>query len=259
MTETKTGTTPIVKLDHSDYKVLGQMDFGVPGLIAHEVIGPFVNVRASGPLLMVHDGRFEPRHGIGHHPHRYNERLFYILEGAVDHDDAQNGIKGHMDTGDMGRLTEGLAGMLHKEWNNTDGNARAFILVYETEPVPEEASFLNLSDAEAPRYEEAPGVTTKELVGPKVQFPVHGDVRLFTDSTLEEGATLEVNAAPGEGALVFPIEGEIEIDGGTRLGVDETALLPPAEDARSVTVRALTPARVLRAVHGPGRGFITRR
>ena len=35
--------------------------------------------------------------GIGHHPHRFNERLFYIERGQLDHDDALNDIQGHMD------------------------------------------------------------------------------------------------------------------------------------------------------------------
>lgn len=259
MTEpTTTQAAPLIHLTKDNYALLDEDDFGVPGLIAHEIIGPFVNIRASGPLIMVHDGVFEPRHGIGHHPHRYNERLFYILEGAVDHDDAQNGISGHMATGDMGRLTEGLTGMLHKEWNNTDGRTRAFILVYETDPTPEQASFFPLRDADAPRYDEAPGVVTKELVGPNVNFPLHGDIRLFTDSTMSAGSTLEVKIEAGEGALIYPLEGNVEVLDGPKLLADETALVPPTQHEHTLTVRAATDARVLRAVHGPGRGFIQR-
>jgi redox-sensitive bicupin YhaK (pirin superfamily) len=250
--------TPLVHLTKDHYAVLDEDDFGVPGLVAHEIIGPFVNIHASGPLIMVHDGVFEPRHGIGHHPHRYNERLFYILEGAVDHDDAQNGITGHMATGDMGRLTEGITGMLHKEWNNTDGQARAFILVYETDPTPETASFLPLRDADTPRFEESQGVTTKELVGPNVNFPVNGDIRLFTDSTMLSGSILTTEIAPGEGALVFPIDGEIEVGGGPLLSADDTLLVPPTPHEHTLVLGAATDARVLRAVHGPGRGFIQR-
>ena len=141
------------------------------GISATEIIGPFVPVKAAGPLIMVHDGLIEPHMGIGHHPHRYNERLFYILEGALSHDDSLNGITGEMPTGGLGRLTEGRRGMLHKEWNDTDVQTRAFILVYETDPIPETASFHLLADADAPRYEAAPGVTTKELVGPRANFP----------------------------------------------------------------------------------------
>lgn len=258
MTRPATQTTPLIHLTRESYAVLDEDDFGVPGLIAHEIIGPFVDIRASGPLIMVHDGVFEPRRGIGHHPHRYNERLFYILEGAVDHDDAQNAITGHMATGDMGRLTEGVTGMLHKEWNNTDSRARAFILVYETNPTPETASFLPLRHADAPRFEESQGVTTKELVGPNVNFPVHGDIRLFTDSTMLSGATLTIEIAPGEGALVYLIDGETEIEGGPALFADHTLLVPPAQQEHTLVLRAATDARLLRAVHGPGRGLIQR-
>src|SRR5947209_6019039 len=109
----------MVLLSHDDYVVLGESDFGTPGLTATEIIGPFVPMQASGPLIMVHDAFVEANKGIGHHPHRYNERLFYILEGSLSHDDALNGITGFMGKGDVARLTEGETGMLHKEWNDT--------------------------------------------------------------------------------------------------------------------------------------------
>jgi redox-sensitive bicupin YhaK (pirin superfamily) len=252
-------TDHLVVLSPEDYATLDEDDFGVPGLAATEIIGPFMGVHALGPLIMVHDGVFEPHHGIGHHPHRYNERLFYILEGAVDHDDALNGITGHMGTGDLGRLTEGLRGMLHKEWNNTDGRARAFILVYGTnvDPPPARASFAALRDGDAPRYEEAAGVTTKELVGLRVRFPIHGDIRLFTDSTLDPGAALEVGLNDSEGGLLFPLEGRFELDG-SELAPGNAALLPPAEGGRSHRVRAREGGRLIRVVHGPGHGFVMR-
>jgi redox-sensitive bicupin YhaK (pirin superfamily) len=247
----------LVVLSPQDYRVLDEDDFGVPGLVAHEIIGPFVKLRSLGPLIMVHDGVFEPHHGIGHHPHRFNERLFYILEGAVDHDDALNGITGHMGTGDLGRLTEGNRGMLHKEWNNTDGRARAFILVYETDPTPPEASFEALRDADAPRYEESAGVTTKELVGPVARLPINGDIRLFTDSRVEAGGELTVEFGPKEGGLLFPVVGEMQVWNENResLPMGQTAVFPPADTARSVRVGTTGGGRVLRVVHGPGRGL----
>jgi redox-sensitive bicupin YhaK (pirin superfamily) len=250
-------TVRAIVLGESDYAVLDEDDFGVPGLVAHEWVGPFVEVQAVGPLIMVHDGIFDPQMGIGHHPHRYNERLFYILEGAVDHDDALNGITGHMGTGDLGRLTEGMRGMLHKEWNNTDGRARAFILVYQTDPVPPLASFTALRDSEAPRYEEAPGVRTKEIVGPRADFPLHGDVRLFTDSELEPGAELRVDLGAEEGAIIFPVEGSIVWDG-RELRPESMAILPPEAEPRVAAAASPTGARVLRASFGPGNGLVLR-
>jgi redox-sensitive bicupin YhaK (pirin superfamily) len=250
-------TTDVIVLTEGDYKVLDEDDFGVPGLVAHEWVGPFVDVEAIGPLIMVHDGIFDPRMGIGHHPHRFNERLFYILEGAVDHDDMLNGIQGHMGTGDLGRLTEGARGMLHQEWNNTDGRARAFILVYTTDPVPPRASFAALRDGEAPRYDEAPGIHTKELVGPKADLPLHGDVRLFTDTTIDPGAEMTFELHSGEGALLFPLDGEVDVDG-ERLRPEAMALFPPRDGERRIAAGSAAGARVLRATFGPGHGLIAR-
>jgi redox-sensitive bicupin YhaK (pirin superfamily) len=248
--------TDLVVLTPEDSYMIGERDFGVPGLVAREVIGPFVRVQALGPLIMVHDGVFEPRHGIGHHPHRFNERLFYILEGAVDHDDALNDITGHMDTGDTGRLTEGVRGMLHKEWNNTDGRARAFILVYETDPTPPRASFELLADADAGRYTEGEGVETKELVGPKVSFPVNGDLRFFADSRMAPEAVTSLEVGSEASGFVFILEGEVDADGMT-LAKNHSLLVPPGE-ARSIPLRARADARIVRVVAGPGRGLIVR-
>jgi len=250
-------TAETIVLTEEDFKVLDEDDFGVPGLIAHEWIGPFVEVQAVGPLIMVHDGIFDPRKGITHHPHRLNERLFYILEGTVDHDDTLNGITGHMGTGDLGRLTEGRRGMFHQEWNHTDGRARAFILVYGTDPVPPTASFQALRDADAPRYEEFPGVRSKEIVGPRADLPLHGDIRLWTDDRMEPGSESALELEEGEGGLVFPIEGEVVVEG-SRLRPEALAVLAPAEGSRQVAVSSPEGARALRVVFGPGYGLALR-
>ena len=252
-------STKMILLSRDDYVVLGESDFGTPGLTATEIIGPFVPLQASGPLIMVHDAFVEANKGIGHHPHRYNERLFYILEGSLSHDDALNRITGFMGKGDVARLTEGETGMLHKEWNDTGERTHAFILVYETRPVPERASFAALRDSDAPRYEGAPGVTTKELVGPLAGLEVNGDIRFFADSAFEAGSELTLELGEGEGALLFPLEGEIAVDPGTVLLPGNSLVVPPSDEPRRIALSARTASRLLRAVHGPGRGLVTDR
>jgi redox-sensitive bicupin YhaK (pirin superfamily) len=256
-----------------DHVTLGESDFGMPGLTAVESIGPFVGIQASGPLITVHDSVIEARLGIGHHPHRYNERLFYIEEGQLDHDDALNHITGHMDTGDVGEFTEGQGGMIHSEWNHGNVDARAYILVYSTDPVPARTSFSVLRDAEAPRFEEGPGVRTKELVGPRSPLRVHGDIRLFTDSRLDRAAVLSLAAAAGEGGVLSVREGGVQVeddweapvvevaaqfsaDGVGSLGPGSTLVVPPGPEPRMLRLRASEPTRVVRVVHGPGHGFV---
>ena len=251
-----TETRPHLILRPEDHVVLGETDFGMPGLRAAEAIGPFVPIQASGPLITVHDSVVEARLGIGHHPHRLNERLFYIEDGQLDHDDALNGITGHMDTGDVGQFTEGRRGMLHSEWNHGDVDTKAYILVYSTDPVPEGTAFNVLRDADAPRYDEGTGVRTKELVGPRSPLRVHGDIRLFTDSRLQDGSAFPIEVGQGEGAVASVREGRVRTEDGARLEPGTTLVLPPAGEPRTVTLTAEGPARVVRTVHGPGHGFV---
>jgi redox-sensitive bicupin YhaK (pirin superfamily) len=248
----------LLVLSREDSATLGEQDFGMPGLVAVESIGPFVEVQRSGPMIMVHDALVEARMGIGHHPHRFNERLFYILRGSLDHDDALNGITGHMGAHDLARLTEGVRGMLHKEWNNGDEQTRAFILVYETEPVPPMASFAALRDQEAPRYDEVPGVRTKELVGPHSPLEINGDIRFYGDSSFEPDAELVVTVAQDEGAMLVPLDGSFLV-GDVKLEPSRTMLVPPGNGARSITVVAGSPGRLLRVIHGAGPGVVTGR
>jgi redox-sensitive bicupin YhaK (pirin superfamily) len=186
-------------LTPEDHVVLDESDFGTAGLVAIESIGPFGRFQASGPLITVHDSVVEAGLGIGHHPHRFNERLFFIERGELDHDDALNGITGHMDRGDVGQFTEGRRGMVHSEWNHGDVDTHAFILVYSTDPVPERTAFGLLKDADAPTYEEPGGARTKELVGRRSPLRVNGDIRLFAESHLDPGDRLDVAVAEGEG------------------------------------------------------------
>jgi redox-sensitive bicupin YhaK (pirin superfamily) len=255
----RTTPSPFLILEPEDHVILGESDFGMPGLTAVESIGPFVGIQASGPLITVHDSVIDAGLGIGHHPHRYNERLFYIEQGQLDHDDALNHITGHMDAGDVGQFTEGVHGMLHSEWNHGDVDTRAYILVYTTDPIPERTAFDALRDSEAPLYEEGPGTETKELVGPRSRLLVNGDIRLFTDSRLEAGASLALELAFGEGGLASVREGRVHMeqeDEGRDLRPGATLIAPPGEQPRTLRLRADRPSRVVRVVHGPGLGFV---
>ncbi|MGH2489824.1 MAG: pirin family protein [Candidatus Limnocylindria bacterium] len=240
---------------------VGEEQFGVPGLIAIESVGPYASVQRMGPFLMVHDGFFQPGFGIGHHPHRTNERLFYILAGRVEHDDSLNHIRGTMDEGDLGRLTEGVRGMLHQEWNGLDDQVtRAFILVYhpDTHPPIPAAEFAVLRAADRVRVRDARGVVTLELVGPKSSFRLnHSGLFRYTDATLADGATLDVTPSADRGALLYPIEGAVTVQRGGRDGLELNAtgsVHPEGPDNLAVAWGARRgPAIRLRAEAGPAR------
>ncbi|OLC56213.1 MAG: hypothetical protein AUH85_07210 [Chloroflexi bacterium 13_1_40CM_4_68_4] len=246
-----------IVLGPEDYRVLGPAEFGCAGLVAVESIGPYVEIEACGPLVTVHDSTIEPHLGIGHHPHRCNERLFYMLAGSLDHDDVLNGIRGHMGKGELGRLTEGRRGMIHSEMNNGDETAHAFIVVYATDPLPDRASFALLTDAEAPRYDEGTGVRTKELVGSRAPLRVHGDLRRYLDSVLDPGAEVSMSLGDSEGGLLWVEHGTVDV-GEHELAGHATVIVPPEAGDRVIVVEAREPARILRVIFGPGYGLVRR-
>ena len=255
MTQT---TAALLHLTPADYHVIRPEDFGAPGLVAREAVGPFVRVQALGSLVTVHDSTFEPGRGIGHHPHQRMERLFYVLEGTVDHDDALNGITGHMGTGDLGILTEGRRGMIHSEWNHSEGTARCWILVYPNEPLAPSAAFDAIRDGEAPRVEVAPGAVTKQVVA-RGEQRVNGDVRELGDTSLQAGAAYAVELDAHEAGIVFVLGGSVTVHGDGHEPVvadrEHTVLLPPTAAPRSARVAAPEASRVLHAVTGAGFGL----
>jgi redox-sensitive bicupin YhaK (pirin superfamily) len=241
-----------------EHVVLGEADFGAPGLVAVESIGPFSRIQACGPLITVHDSIIAARKGIGHHLHRYNERLFYVERGTFDHDDSLNGISGHVPEGALARFTEGQRGMLHSEWNHGGVDAEIYILVASTDPVPAETTFEVLKRDDMPFYEEADGVSTREMIGPEAPLPVFSDIRTFTDTSLDPGATLTWTIGPGEGGILSVREGSVSLDG-TALVRKSTAVLPPTTASRTLAIGSEEAARVIRATFGPGHGLVTTR
>ena len=213
-------------LSATGFHRLTEAEFGMPGLVAIESVGPFVQLARVGPFITIHDSFLAPGLGIGHHPHRGNERLFYILRGEIRHDDALNGITGVMGEGDLARLTEGERGMLHREWNGRDDlSTHAFILVYtpDVEPPIPLASFAAHRAGDMPRVTEADGVETLHVLGGESSFRAnHSGIASLFDSSMAADASLETHMGPNEGLILYPLEGILRLDAAP----DDQARLP---------------------------------
>jgi hypothetical protein len=99
-------------------------------------------------------------------------------------------------------------------------------------------------------------VRTKELVGQRSPLRVNGDIRLFTDSHLDPDAVLTIELGADEGGLASVREGGVRIDGDS-LAPGATLLIPPAGEPRTLRLHAEQPTRLVRAVYGPGHGFVS--
>jgi redox-sensitive bicupin YhaK (pirin superfamily) len=220
---------------------LTEAEFGMPGLVAIESVGPFVELASVGPFITIHDSFLDPGLGIGHHPHRGNERLFYILRGEIRHDDALNRIQGVMNEGDLARLTEGDIGMLHREWNGRDDlRTHAFILVYppDTEPPIERASFNALREHDVPRHAEARGVETLQLIGGHSAFAANNSgITTFFDSTFDETADIELEIPADQGLILYPLDGAVRLtteEDGSRLLRGSSQMHPEGPDELAI-------------------------
>jgi redox-sensitive bicupin YhaK (pirin superfamily) len=258
-------------LSATSFHRLTQAEFGMPGLVAIESVGPFVELARVGPFITIHDSFLAPGLGIGHHPHRGNERLFYILGGEIRHDDALNGITGVMGEGDLARLTEGERGMLHREWNGRDDQTtHAFILVYtpDVEPPVPLASFAAHRAPEMPRVTEGDGVETLHVLGGDSGFRAnHSGIASVLDSSFAAGSSLDSQMGPDQGLILYPLEGTLRLGASpdaeallpstSRVhpeGPEAVALLWSEAEGRALRMSAEEPARVLRisfARHGP--------
>jgi hypothetical protein len=94
-------------------------------------------------------------------------------------------------------------------------------------------------------------------VGTRSPLRVNGDIRLFTDSHLDAGAALTLDLAAGEGGLLSVREGSVRIEGtGDTLLSGTTVIIPPATEPGMLTIEAVEPSRIIRAVYGPGYGLV---
>ena len=248
-----------IHLRPDDYHLIGPEQFGSPGVSAFESVGPNVEVQAVGALVAVQDRRFEPRAALDHPGRPGHEHLLYALEGGIEHEVSSEGTRATMDAGDLGILTEGDAGRGYMQRSRGDRAARVYVLVSAVEPTESAAGFAAIRDRQMRRRSPTSGVETK-LVVERDGDRVHGDLREVGDSRLEIGATVSIRLDGGEGALLFCLDGRVQVAPGEEpalsgVGFDDTVIIPPTERDRDLRVSAQAPARLLHLVSGTGAGL----
>lgn len=243
----------------ADQPVITPDDFGADGLWAHEAIGPLTDLRAVGPVLTLHDARMAAGAGIDPHPHQRNERLFYVLSGALHHRDVLNGREADAPSGALAIFTEGRRGMIHAESNPAGSEGRQWILVVAPDTEVERPD-IQIVDADgAGRQRPGEGMSLKVLVGDGSTAAPTADVRFVADLRVRDDAVWEHALADDEAVVVQPIKGRA-LAMGERLGTDDVLAVGPRDPDRTLRVTGDgVPARVLVAVTGPGYGLVVGR
>lgn len=219
-------------------------------------------LRNFSPFLMLDHFTISPGAGFPDHPHRGQETITYLLQGAVDHEDFA-GNKGRISKGDLQFMTAGR-GIMHAEMPaaNADGSANVGMQLWVDLPRRLkncEPRYRDLRASEIPIWrDEAAGVEVKVISGRRRDVESVAELAYtpvwLLDVTLQPGASLTQNLPSGFNAFAYMLSGAAAFaDGPASVGLSQ--LVPQyhnvvfAQDGdgvvASVPPAAAEPARFL--------------
>ena len=201
--------------------------------------------------------------GFPEHPHRGFETVTYMLAGRMRHRDNQ-GFEGVLESGDVQWMTAG-AGLIHSEMpEQEDGLMRGFQLWINL-PRAEKMKRPHYQDIAAARIPEVSGadgsrvrVIAGEFAG--ARGPVEGVslAPLYLDLSLPAGSRLTVPVTLGQTALLFGVEGQLQVADTSlakgQLGVlsdGDTVQLAGGEQGGRALLLAARPLKEPVARYGP--------
>jgi len=191
-----------------------------------------------GTLRVFNDDTLRPGVAWPMHPHRDIEGLTYVVEGTFEHSDSK-GNGGVLAAGSVQRATLG-SGMMHSEMNHSKTDPMRFIQMWI---MPRERGLTPSVEQKSFTLEDRtnvllPAVSPDGADG--VGVSVHQDAWVYL-SRLEEGKSVEHEFAPGFGAYLFLIEGEVSLNG-ERLTTGDAALI---RDEKRLAIEALLPSELI--------------
>ena len=180
-----------------------------------QAVGPFIFFDHFGPV----DVPLDANHDVRPHPHIGLSTVTYLFEGAMDHRDSIGSFQ-RIEPGAINWMTAGR-GIVHSERTPKDLVGKPHrthgLQLWAALPKAheeDEPGFCHTPAADLPLF-QGDGASVRVLVGSAFgqTSPVkaYGDT-LYLDVQLRAGAALALAGLPQE-AAIYPISGELEIDG----------------------------------------------
>ncbi len=190
-----------------------------------------------GRLRVWNDDTIAPQTGFPPHPHRDMEIITYVRQGAITHQDSL-GNKGRTEAGDVQVMSAGT-GIRHAEYNLEDTPTQIFqiwILPDRTGEAPAWGA------RPFPRGERSGRFVplASGIAGDADALPIRADARVL-GATLEAGATVRYDFAPGREGYLVPARGKVEVNGVALDARDGAAIRGEA----SIEVKALEAAELV--------------
>lgn len=178
-------------------------------------------LRNLSPFLMLDHFTIHPGAGFPDHPHRGQETITYLLEGAVDHEDFA-GNAGTIHAGDLQFMTAGR-GIMHAEMPNQGFEDIIGMQLWVDLPAKLkkcEPRYRDLMAKEIPRIEVDDGKVAIKIISGRshgtdsVQELAYTPVWIF-DVEVKPGGKLSQELPEGWNAFVYTLQGT------TKFGVGE--------------------------------------
>ncbi|KAM4059855.1 pirin domain-containing protein [Hirsutella rhossiliensis] len=215
-------------------------------------------LRNLTPFLMLDHFNVEPGAGFPDHPHRGQETITYILEGAVDHEDFA-GNRGTLGPGDLQFMTAGR-GIVHAEMPRNDPHGTPNVGLQLWVDLPRhlkacEPRYRDLRAAEIPAVDVDAGRATVKVISGRshgidsVKDLAYTPVWIL-DVVLRPAATVSQPLPPGWNAFAYVLEGEVwfgEGDARTKVEQYHNAVFEPDGDLIHVEAdaQATKPSRLV--------------
>ncbi len=188
-------------------------------------------------LRVINEDRVAPGMGFGMHAHRDMEIVTYVLSGALEHKDNL----GHGEVlrpGELQRMSAGT-GIRHSEFNPSKTDPVHLYQIWllprasGLAPSYEQKAFAEEERKNRLRLVASPG-------GDDGSLTIQQDARLYL-ATLDAGAQVAHELAPGRHAWLQVLRGRIQLNGGQLATSDGAAI----GDESSLAIEATEPAEVL--------------
>ena len=205
-----------------------QQSEGAGALVRRSIGTP--KLRNLTPFLMLDHFDVNVGAGFPDHPHRGQETITYLLNGAADHEDFA-GNKGTLFSGDLQFMTAGR-GIVHAEMPHDNGDGSSNVGMQLWVDLPKdlkncEPRYRDLRAAEIPTVDSEDGKVTVKVISGRsygtdsVQELAYTPVWLL-DVTIRPGGQITQSLPAGWNAFAYLLEGSATFDtGATNQKVDQ--------------------------------------
>ena len=160
-----------------------------------------------GKLVVLNDDVVDPKKGFGEHPHSNMEIISIPTFGRIAHKDS-TGVEEIVKPGEI-QVMSGGSGIIHSEYNPSDKEKVKFFQIWIE---PKEQNIKPRHDKKNFELDKNKLITVVSGEKNSKNLYIHQDAKISLGK-FDKGNEIGYNIKENNGAFIFLIEGEIEVEG----------------------------------------------